>query len=51
MFGFFRSLDDLMKLMEMSFLMLYPLWLLIFGVQLLRGQGEVSRQNGRVGAI
>ncbi|MNF98775.1 hypothetical protein D3C84_816470 [compost metagenome] len=45
-FGFFKSLDELMKIMELSFLMLYPLWLLIFGVQLLRGQGEVSRQNG-----
>ncbi|WP_416311316.1 hypothetical protein [Pseudomonas sp. W03] len=50
-FGFFKSLDDLMKLMEMSFLILYPLWLLIFGVQLLRGKGEVSRVSGRVGAI
>ena len=50
-FGFFKPLDDLMKLMEMSFLMLYPLWLLIFGVQLLRGQGALSRQGGRVGVI
>lgn len=50
-FGFFKSLDDLMKLMEMSFLMLYPLWLLIFGVQLLRGNGEVVRHRGREGTI
>jgi len=41
-FGFFKSLDDLMKMMEMSFLVLYPLWLLIFGVRLLRGYGEVA---------
>ncbi|MBC9251164.1 hypothetical protein A9179_12840 [Pseudomonas alcaligenes] len=49
-FGFFKSLDELMKIMEMSFLVLYPLWLLIFGVRLLRGQGGVSIQDGRVAA-
>lgn len=44
-FGFFKSLDEWMKVMEMSFLVLYPLWLLIFGVQLLRGQGEFAALN------
>jgi hypothetical protein len=50
-FGFFKSLDELMKIMEMSFLVLYPLWLLVFGVRLLRGQGEFATQDGRVAAL
>lgn len=41
-FGFFKSLDDLMKLMELSFLLLFPLWLMIFGVRLLSGKRVVA---------
>ncbi|WP_371234469.1 hypothetical protein ACAW63_14130 [Pseudomonas sp. QE6] len=50
-FGFFKPLDELMKLMEMSFVTLYPLWLLIFGVQLLRGNGKVVRHRAQARAI
>lgn len=41
-FGMFPALDDLMKLMLVVVVLIFPLWMLMFGVKLLRGSPASS---------